>query len=126
MMIFKKAIPRRTFLRGIGTTLALPLLDGMVPAFAGALDSASKAPVRVSYVLHVVFEDVLNVQAGPQEANPIALHQPEQVPAGPINAGHALQINRDLSAWLVRAGSPPAVFELRHKCPGQSSFHQQD
>ena len=50
MMIFKKAIPRRTFLRGIGTTLALPLLDGMVPAFAGALDSASKAPVRVSYV----------------------------------------------------------------------------
>ena len=34
MMIFKKAIPRRTFLRGIGTTLALPLLDGMVPAMA--------------------------------------------------------------------------------------------
>ena len=41
MMIFKKAMPRRTFLRGVGTALALPLLDGMVPAFAGALDSAS-------------------------------------------------------------------------------------
>ena len=28
------ALPRRTFLRGIGATLALPLLDAMVPAFA--------------------------------------------------------------------------------------------
>ena len=34
MMIFKKAIPRRTFIRGAGVTLALPLLDSMVPAFA--------------------------------------------------------------------------------------------
>lgn len=34
MMIFKKAIPRRTFLRGAGATLALPFLDAMVPAFA--------------------------------------------------------------------------------------------
>src|SRR5438552_3719968 len=33
MMIFKKAIPRRTFLRGAGAALALPLLDGMTPAF---------------------------------------------------------------------------------------------
>jgi hypothetical protein len=34
MMIFKKAIPRRTFLRGTGTALALPLLDAMIPALA--------------------------------------------------------------------------------------------
>ena len=39
-MIFKKAIARRTFLRGVGTTLALPLLDGMIPAFALGSDSA--------------------------------------------------------------------------------------
>ena len=32
MIITKLALPRRTFLRGIGTTLALPLLDSMVPA----------------------------------------------------------------------------------------------
>ena len=36
MMIFKKSIPRRTFLRGAGTALALPLLDAMLPAFASA------------------------------------------------------------------------------------------
>ena len=31
MIITKKALPRRTFLRGLGTTLALPLLDAMLP-----------------------------------------------------------------------------------------------
>jgi hypothetical protein len=46
MMIFKKAIPRRTFLRGAGTALALPLLDSMVPAFAATGD---KAALRVSF-----------------------------------------------------------------------------
>ena len=30
----KKALPRRTFLRGAGATLALPLLDSMVPALS--------------------------------------------------------------------------------------------
>ena len=43
MMIFKKAIPRRLFLKGVGTTLALPLLDAMVPAFAKPAASGSPA-----------------------------------------------------------------------------------
>ena len=50
MMIFKKALARRTFLRGLGATVALPLLDGMVPAFAGALDTSSKPAPRLSYI----------------------------------------------------------------------------
>ena len=33
MIITKLALPRRTFLRGLGATLALPVLDAMVPAF---------------------------------------------------------------------------------------------
>ena len=32
MIITRKALSRRTVLRGLGTSLALPLLDGMVPA----------------------------------------------------------------------------------------------
>jgi hypothetical protein len=32
MFITKKHIPRRTFLRGVGTTLALPFLESMLPA----------------------------------------------------------------------------------------------
>jgi hypothetical protein len=34
MMITKKSLSRRTVLRGLGASIALPLLDGMVPAFA--------------------------------------------------------------------------------------------
>ena len=36
MIVTRKALPRRTLLRGLGTTLALPLLDAMVPALAAA------------------------------------------------------------------------------------------
>ncbi len=42
MISVKKAIPRRTVLRGVGATLALPLLDGMVPA----LTALAKTPAR--------------------------------------------------------------------------------
>ena len=49
-MIFKKAIPRRVFLQGMGATLALPLLDGMVPAFASPAETAAMAPVRLGIV----------------------------------------------------------------------------
>ena len=45
MIVMKKALPRRTFLRGIGTTLALPLLDAMVPAMT-ALAATPANPVR--------------------------------------------------------------------------------
>src|SRR5262245_44815076 len=49
MMIFKTALPRRTFLRGMGTAMALPLLDGMVPALATA-QGRPKSPTRLSFV----------------------------------------------------------------------------
>jgi hypothetical protein len=44
MIITKMALPRRTFLRGVGVTLALPFLDAMVPALTMA--SAAAKPVR--------------------------------------------------------------------------------
>ncbi len=50
MMIFRKAIPRRIFLRGVGAAIALPLLDGMVPALAGPLATEVKRPLRVGYI----------------------------------------------------------------------------
>ncbi len=52
MIITKKALPRRTFLRGLGTTLALPLLDSMVPALAAPGTSAAKSPIRLGFVYH--------------------------------------------------------------------------
>ena len=49
MMIFKKSIPRRTFLRGAGAGIALPLLDAMFPALVSAQNRAA-APRRFSIV----------------------------------------------------------------------------
>jgi hypothetical protein len=45
MIITKKALPRRTFLRGMGATVALPLLDAMIPSMTAFARSAA-APVR--------------------------------------------------------------------------------
>ena len=46
MIITKKAISRRTVLRGLGATVALPLLDSMVPALATARLNAARPRVR--------------------------------------------------------------------------------
>ncbi|HEV8316986.1 MAG TPA: DUF1552 domain-containing protein [Vicinamibacterales bacterium] len=43
----RKHLARRTVLRGMGATLALPLLDGMLPAFAGSASAGAKPPLRV-------------------------------------------------------------------------------
>src|ERR1700682_1461100 len=52
MFITKKALPRRTVLRGIGATLALPFLDSMVPALSALAKSAAK-PVNRFGVMYV-------------------------------------------------------------------------
>ena len=50
MMITKMAMSRRTALRGIGATVALPLLDGMVPALSALSTTAAKPVVRFGAV----------------------------------------------------------------------------
>ena len=51
MFVTKKSIPRRTFLRGAGATLALPLLDAMIPAFPTVAQAASKTVPRLGYFI---------------------------------------------------------------------------
>src|SRR4051794_32245499 len=46
MFVTKKALPRRTFLRAMGTTVALPFLDAMMPA----LTAAGRPTPRVGFV----------------------------------------------------------------------------
>src|SRR6266536_1927887 len=46
MMITKRALPRRTFIRGMGATLALPFLDAMAPA----MSPLSKAAPRFAAI----------------------------------------------------------------------------
>ncbi len=52
MIVTRKSIPRRTVLRGIGASLALPFLDSMAPAFAAIRNSAAN-PVRRFGVVYV-------------------------------------------------------------------------
>ncbi|MGH7200564.1 MAG: DUF1552 domain-containing protein, partial [Planctomycetaceae bacterium] len=46
MFITKRRLPRRTFLRGVGATLALPLLDAMLPSMT-ALAETPASPARL-------------------------------------------------------------------------------
>jgi hypothetical protein len=50
MIITKKHLPRRTFLRGVGATLALPLLDAMVPARTLLAKTAATPASRLGFV----------------------------------------------------------------------------
>jgi hypothetical protein len=50
MFVSKKSLPRRTFLRGAGTALALPLLDSMFPAFISKSQAADLKPLRFTGV----------------------------------------------------------------------------
>ena len=50
MFITQKALPRRTFLRGVGATLGLPLLDAMVPALSALAQSAASPVRRLGFV----------------------------------------------------------------------------
>ena len=50
MNILHRPLPRRTLLRGLGASLALPLLDSMTPALRTVAYGATKRPTRLGYV----------------------------------------------------------------------------
>ena len=63
MIVTKLALPRRTFLRGLGATVALPLVDAMVPAFSATVKSAAKPICRMGFIYvpnGVAMNDSLN------------------------------------------------------------------
>jgi hypothetical protein len=49
MIVKKMSLPRRTFLRGLGATVSLPLLEAMVPAFTAIAQTAAKPVQRVAF-----------------------------------------------------------------------------
>src|SRR3984957_11096389 len=62
--ITKKSLHRRTFLRGLGTTLALPLLDSMIPALSA---KAAKPTPRLGFVYvsnGIILEQWIPAQTG--------------------------------------------------------------
>jgi hypothetical protein len=65
MIVTKKALPRRTFLRGLGATLSLPLLDAMVPAATALAATPATATKRLGFIYI-----------------PMGAHMPEWTPKG--------------------------------------------
>ena len=62
MIVTKKAISRRTVLRGVGAAVALPLVDAMIPALTAQQRTPAKAIRRLGVVYHpngVVYENWL-------------------------------------------------------------------
>ena len=66
MFITKTSLPRRTFLQGVGATVALPFLDAMVPALTPAAKAATVSPLRFGavYVPHGAIMDQWTPTAG--------------------------------------------------------------
>jgi len=68
MISAKKAIPRRTVLRGLGSMVALPLLDSMVPALSALQKTAAK-PINRFGVMYVpngmIMKNYLPLTDGP-------------------------------------------------------------
>jgi hypothetical protein len=50
MFLTRRSIPRRTFVRGLGVGVALPLIDAMVPALTQAAQTAAKPQLRMGFV----------------------------------------------------------------------------
>ena len=58
MILTKKSLPRRTFLRGAGAALALPLLDAMVPAMTAQAKTPARPPPRLGFVYMPMGSDI--------------------------------------------------------------------
>ena len=121
MMIFKKAIPRRTFLRGAGASLALPFLDAMIPAFAAS--DAAKPPLRLGYIYLPtgrIMEDWTPktvgsdfVYLGKPDANlKIGKATPQIVRNGDITVTKTIETNSEGELWVIIGIDSGMPFEM--------------
>src|SRR5665213_3863132 len=103
MFIHKISRPRRTFLRGVGAALGLPLLDAMVPALTAAAKTAAKPQRRLGFVY--VPHGVIMEQWTPATGGPDFAFTPILRP---------LERFRDSLVVVSNLARPEAVFETQH------------
>ncbi|MEO8592693.1 MAG: DUF1552 domain-containing protein [Candidatus Solibacter sp.] len=99
-LITKKALPRRTFLHGMGATLALPLLDAMVPAMTALAATPANPVKRLGFVYM-----------------PMGAHMPEWTPAA---VGKIEQLSSTLKslAPVIDQVTVLSNMELKNAYPG--------
>ena len=95
MIITKKSLPRRTFLRGVGATLALPLLDAMVPSMT-ALAKTAANPVRRLGFIYVPMGSDISRWTPPCENGPLTELSPSLRPLEPVRDHVSVLTNLEL------------------------------
>jgi hypothetical protein len=103
MFITKKHLTRRTALRGLGTAIALPLLDAMIPAGTALAQTAAKATPHVGFIYFPhgavesqwtptgegqigEFRDILKPLDKYKSLTTVFSHIDNQAPLGPVHA----------------------------------------
>lgn len=118
MRLLRPAMSRRALLRGIGTTMALPLLDAMIPSSAAAEASARPKQLQVFYSPNGMMMDGFRPAAAgplvlPQTLEPLApfrdqvtvvtgLGHPSAAAMGDAPAGHGRSCPAFLTGVHVR------------------------
>lgn len=96
MIVMKTALPRRTFLRGAGAALALPLLDAMIPAFTAVADTPAN-PARLRRLGFVYMPMGCDVTRWtPPGAETLAELSPTLSPLAPVKQKVAVLSNMEL------------------------------
>jgi hypothetical protein len=83
MIISKKALPRRTFLRGIGATVALPLLDAMIPSMTALAQTPARPVRRLGFVYIPMGSDIAR-WTPPGESGPLTELSVTLSPLAPV------------------------------------------
>ncbi len=85
MIVMKRALPRRTFLRGLGVTLALPLLDAMIPAMT-AIAATPANPAKLRRLGFVYMPMGCDVTRWTPEGDSLDILSPTLQPLAPIRS----------------------------------------
>jgi hypothetical protein len=104
MIVSKKAIPRRAILRGLGATVALPLLDSMVPALTALTNTAARPTRRLGFI-YVPMGAVMNSWTPKQEGAAFDL-SPILTPLAPYRDRLVVLTNLDNEPAVARLGEP--------------------
>ena len=94
-MISKKALPRRTFLRGVGATVALPLLDAMVPSMTALAQTPARAVRRLGFV-YVPMGSHIAQWTPPGESGPLTALSPSLGPLSSVKDRITVLTNLEL------------------------------
>ncbi len=104
MYASKKSLSRRTFLQGVGATIALPLLDSMVPAFAATRDTVASPASRLG-VIYIPHGAVLSEWI-PKTEGPDYEMSPTLKALEAWRDDFTVITNLDNAPALLRAGEP--------------------